>query len=190
MPKLVDILLKEVSYRGRDSKKLDTLLASINITTSAAYSSARRGRPTADQRDLASKAGTKPSLLLKEFGISSVSPEPIPESAIENLIVSLLNGSKRNDFEQLFKRGSVKLIKHGEQKQLAIWIGLTEVSQTFIKKYEAIKKEFAYWIYSIIIAADKTYRILNGIKLEGQLKVDYNQSSYIVYLSRRSWKNL
>ena len=190
MPKLVDILLKEVSYKGRDSKELDTILKGSNITTSAAYFSARRGRPTADQRDLASKAGTKSRVLLEEFGISSVSPNPIPEVAIKNLITSLLSGTKREEFEELFKRDSVRLIKHGSKKQLAIYIGLTEVSQMFIKKHEAIKKEYAYWIYSIVIAAEKAYGILNKIKLEGQLKVDHSQSSYIIYLSRRSWSNI
>ena len=190
MPKLIDILLKEASYSGRNPEELKDLLASVNTVSSAVYGSARRGRPTVDQSDLKSKAGTKPNQLLKELGITAVSPHPIPESAIEELITSLLNGDKKEEFDQLFRKGSVKLIKHPKGKQLAVWIGLTEVSQEFIKKHEAIKKEFAYWIYCTIIAANLAYGILNGIKPSGQLKVDCSQSSYIVYLSRRSWNNI
>ena len=190
MPKLIDILLNEASYRGRDSEEFNNLLSTINATTSAAYASARRGRPTVDQRDLKSKAGTSPNVLLKELGIDAVSPEPVPENAVMNLVVSLLEGEKKADFDKLFVEGSVKLIKHPKGKNLAVWIGLTEVSQGFIKSHEAIKKEYAYWIYSTILAANLSYGILNGVKPQGQLKVDCSQSSYIVYLSSRSWNSI
>ena len=187
MSKLIEILLRE-NYRGRDAEKAEVIRAS-SPTTSASYRSSRRGRPSVDQSDLKSRANNQSPELLRELGIGSVSPDPVPEIAIKEAIEALLSGNKQNEFERLF-RNDVKIIKHRDKKALAVWIGLTEISQNIISKHSAIQKEYAYWFFCTVLAANNSYGILNQINPRNQLKVYNNQNSYIIYLSSKGWDTL
>mgnify|MGYP001433165779 CR=1 FL=1 len=187
MPRLIELLLKE-SYRGRDNEKVKEMLAELP-TTSSSYRPSRRGRPSIDQSDLKSKANNQSSVLLKELGITSINPNPVPEVAIKETIEALISGKKQDEFELLF-RNNVKIIRHKDKKTMAIWVGLTEVSQNLISKHSAIRKEYAYWFFCTILAANNSYGILNQINPSNQLKVYNDNSSYIIYLSSKGWDTL
>lgn len=188
MPKLLEILLKE-GIRGRDPKKTEELIKSSKVS-SEMYLSARKGRPSAEDADLRSRAGTEPEKLLEELGILTIKQDIIPEKAIEATIKALLDGKKRDDFEKLFTWKDVSIVRHPTAAKLGIRIPMTEISANMVEKHYEIKKEYAYWFFGTLIAANNTYAILNDIKLQDFLKVGCSNNSYIIYLSRRSWNTL
>lgn len=188
MPKLLEILLKE-AIKGRDKEKTKKLLKDSQIS-SEVYLSARKGRPSAEDADLRSRAGTEPQKLLEELQISGLSQDPIPEEAIIDTINALLDGSQRDDFEKLFDVNSVDIVRHPSAAKLGIRIPMTEVSSKMVEKHYEIKKEYAYWFFCTVIAANQVFNILNEINLKDFLKVGCSTNSYIIYLSRKSWNNL
>ena len=187
MSKLIEILLRE-NYRGRDAEEAEALRGTLP-TTSASYRPSRRGRPSIDQRDLKSRANNQSNSLLRELGINTISSNPVPEIAIKETIEALLSGNKQQEFESLF-RNDVKLIRHRDKKTMAIWVGLTEVSQNLVSKHSAIQKEYAYWFFCTVLAANNSYGILNQINPRNQLKVYNDQNSYIIFLSSKGWDTL
>ena len=188
MPKLVDFLLQE-SIRGRNKEKTVELLKTAP-KVSESYPSARRGRPDADEADLRSRAATNPESLLNDLGIDKIEQNEIPEQAIYDTIAAMLDGTTREEFLNLFPENSISLVSHPSGKKLGVRIPLTEVSQALVEAEYQIKKEYAYWLFCTIIAANIEYNILNDIKLLEYLKIGCSNKSYIIYLSRNSWDKI
>ena len=188
MPKLLEILLKEVV--GKRDKEETKKLIKNSETSSEMYLPARRGRPSAEDADLRSRAGTEPQKLLSELGIGAINKNNVPEKAIFDTINALLDGSKRDDFEKLFQVRDVKIVKHPNKPKLGIRIPMTEISSKMVEKHYEIKKEYAYWLFCTIIAANQSYNVMNDYNIKEFLKVGCSANSYIIYLSRKSWNNL
>ncbi len=185
-------VLSEATYRGENKEDKQKLLDDTSIQDfGLSVSSARRGRYSGYIRALQAKAKEKPSLLLSEFGITTVKKESVPIVAIKNIIEAFLNGKKKKELNDLFD-GTTSLVK--KHRTVGLWIPITHTAIEAVSEPKTgpkNMKEMAFWFFSIIVAGNGMYEILNKIAPD-QLRVDFaqNKRGYLIYLADKSWGNL
>ena len=177
-------IIKE-AFRGEDSAAKEELLEKLPQMNDGVRS-ARRGAGTSDQRALKGKAGSAPGKLLQELGVGGIRPNPVPIVACKDAIAGFLSGTKDTELQQLFS-SNIRLIK--KSNTVGLWIPMKAAAYEAISQNGSYEREFAYWFYSVILAANLTSQIFNGIAIR-QLRVDRNNSGYLIYLARKSWNNL
>jgi len=174
--KLKDYLLLESENKDEDYSNITTFYV-------------RKGSDTKDQKALRSKALNSPGKLTKELGIGTLNYQSDPIKNIYKVLSYMFQGPLNNEFKMIFQ--GLKVVKKGRTEGIVIKLKSDALSEKSIGDVRSARKDYAFWLWSAVIASNLSYNIFNK-KSPSFLRVEgiSGKDELLIYFSRNNWKKL